>query len=70
MYIELDDQNWVYFVYKNSMMQTLCSNKNYNDIVQGLKPEERKMKGGAGERGYTFIMSPESKKKKFVSSFK
>ena len=70
MYIELDGQNWVYFVYKNSMMQTLCSNKEYNDIVQALKPEDRKMKGGAGEKGYTFIMAPESKKKKFVAKFK
>jgi len=69
MYIEFDKNTWVYFVYKNSMMQTLSSNSNYNKIVQELKPEERKQKVGLGEKGYTFIMSPESKKKKFVAKF-
>ncbi len=70
MYLEFDKDNWVYFTYKNSMMQTLSSNKEYNKIVQELKPDERKQKVGLGEKGYTFIMSPESKKKKFVSKFK
>jgi len=69
MYIEMDKNTWVYFVYKNSMMQTLSSDENYNTIVQGLKPDERKQKVGMGEKGYTFIMSPESKKKKFVAKF-
>ncbi|WP_430816022.1 hypothetical protein [Carboxylicivirga sp. RSCT41] len=69
MYLEFDADNWVYFTYKNSMMQTLSSNSAYNSIVQELKPEERKQKVGLGERGYTFIMAPESKKKKFLSRF-
>ncbi|MBR8534605.1 hypothetical protein KDU71_03465 [Carboxylicivirga sediminis] len=70
MYIEFDANTWVYFVYKNSMMQTLSSNSNFNSIVQELKAEDRKQKVGLGERGYTFIMAPESKKKKFVAGFK
>ncbi len=70
MYIEFDANTWVYFVYKNSMMQTLSSNSNFNSIVQTLKADERKQKVGLGERGYTFIMAPESKKKKFVARFK
>jgi len=69
MFVEFDDNTWVYFVYKNSMMQTLSSNSAYNDLVQSLKPDERKQKVGLGEKGYTFIMAPESKKKKFVAKF-
>ncbi|MCU4157395.1 hypothetical protein J1N10_15570 [Carboxylicivirga sp. A043] len=69
MYIEFDAETWVYFTYKNSMMQTLSSNSVYNSIVQELKAEERKQKVGLGEKGYTFIMAPESKKKKFVVKF-
>ncbi len=69
MYIEFDKETWVYFVYKNSMMQTLSSDANYNEIVQQLKPEDRKQNVGIGEKGYTFIMSPESKKKKFVAKY-
>jgi hypothetical protein len=69
MYIEFDAETWVYFVYKNSMMQTLSSTSTYNSIVQELKPDERKQKVGLGEKGYTFNLAPESKKKKFVSKF-
>ena len=54
MYIEFDENTWVYFTYKNNMMQTLSSNKEYNQIVQALKAEDRKQKGEA----FTFIMSP------------
>jgi hypothetical protein len=70
MYIEFDANNWVYFVYKNSMMQTISSNSSFNSIVQELKAEDRKQKVGLGEKGYTFIMAPESKKKKFVARFR
>ncbi|MCU4175146.1 hypothetical protein [Carboxylicivirga sp. N1Y90] len=70
MYIEFDNNTWVYFTYKNSMMQTLSSNKQYNNLVQALKSDERKQKVGLGEKGFTFILSPESKKKRFLSGFK
>ncbi|WP_430811816.1 MULTISPECIES: hypothetical protein [unclassified Carboxylicivirga] len=70
MYLEFDEQTWVYFVYKNSMMQTLCSNPEYNTIIKELDADDRKQKVGLGEKGYTFIMAPESKKKKFVARFK
>ncbi len=69
MYIEFDADNWVYFTYKNGMMQTLSSNKEYNTIVQALKADERKQKVGIGEKSFTFIMAPESKKKRFLSRF-
>nr|WP_319398049.1 hypothetical protein [uncultured Carboxylicivirga sp.] len=65
MYIEFDDNSWVYFTYKNNMMQTVSSNKEYNQKVQGLKADERKQKGEA----YTFIMAPESKKARFLKRF-
>ncbi|MBS2097704.1 hypothetical protein [Carboxylicivirga linearis] len=65
MYIEFDENTWVYFTYKNNMMQTLSSNKEYNQIVQALKAEDRKQKG----KPFTFIMSPESKKARFLKRF-
>lgn len=69
MYIEFDENNWVYYTYKNNMMQTLSSNKEYNTIVQALKADDRKQKVGLGEKSFTFIMAPESKKKRFLSHF-
>ncbi|WP_439185650.1 hypothetical protein [Carboxylicivirga taeanensis] len=70
MYIEFDANTWVYFGYKNSMMQTLSSNSSYNTIVQTLNSDDRRQKGGFGDKGYTFIMAPDSKKDNFVASFK
>ena len=67
MYLEFDSENWVYFSYKNSMMQTLSSSPEYNTMVQGLKAEERKLKVGIGEKSYSFILAPDSKKKRFLS---
>ena len=69
MFIELDKDNWFYFSYKSGMMQTLSSDGQYNTIVQGLKADERKQKVGLGEKSFSFIMAPESKKKRFLTNF-
>nr|WP_321410637.1 hypothetical protein [uncultured Carboxylicivirga sp.] len=69
MYIEFDENTWVYFTYKNGMMQTLSSNKEYNQIVQALKADDRKQNVGIGEKSFTFIMAPESKKSRFLDRF-
>jgi hypothetical protein len=47
-------------------MQTLSSNKAYNSAVQLLKPEERKMNTKLGEKPFSFIMAPDSKKNRFL----
>lgn len=66
MYVEVDEKTWFYFGYRASLMQTLSSNDEYNSLVQVLKPEERKMKTGLGEKPFSFIMAPDSKKTRFL----
>lgn len=67
-YLEVDDQ-WFYFAYKNGTMHTLSSVKEFNTLVQQLKPEERKFKGGIGGKSSIYILSPDSKRKRFLQNF-
>lgn len=66
LYIEADPKTWFYFGYKATLMQTLSSNAEFNSAVQLLKPEERKQKTKIGEKTFSFIMAPDSKKNRFV----
>lgn len=67
-YLEVDDQ-WFYFAYKNGTMHTLSSVKEFNTLIQQLKPEERKFKGGIGGKSSIYILSPDSKRKRFLQKF-
>ncbi len=66
-YMEAGDQ-WFYFSYKNGTMYVLSSVKDFNTLVQQLKPEERKFKG-AGGKSSIYILSPDSKRKRFIQRF-
>jgi hypothetical protein len=69
LYIEADANNWFYFSYKNGTMHTLSSNPEYNKTVQALKAEDRKQKVKLGEKSFLFILSPESKRARFLKAF-
>jgi hypothetical protein len=69
LYIEPAKDVFFFFSYRSGMMQTLSSNKDYNLNVQTLKPEERKLKTGMGEKPYTFILAPESRMKRLFKAF-
>ncbi|MFT3738300.1 MAG: hypothetical protein QM786_06050 [Breznakibacter sp.] len=66
LYIEAGPETWFYFGYKATLMQILSSNAEFNSTVQLLKPEERKQKTKIGEKTFSFIMAPESKKNRFI----
>lgn len=68
-YVEPAEQTYFFFSYRNGMMQTRSSNAEYNSNVQTLKPEERKMKTGMGEKSYSFILAPESRLKRLLKAF-
>ncbi|MGV8828603.1 MAG: hypothetical protein ACWA6U_09805 [Breznakibacter sp.] len=67
-YLEVDDQ-WFYFAYKNGTMHALSSVKEFNTLLQQLKPEDRKFKGGLGGKSSIYILSPDSKRKRFLQKF-
>ena len=66
-YMEANDQ-WFYFSFKNGTMYVLSSVKDFNTLVQQLKPEERKFKGSSGKSS-VYILSPDSKRKRFLQRF-
>ncbi len=66
MFLKFDDNNWYYFNYANSLMQAVSSDEAFNTIIKTLKPDKRRNEGEKGQKGYTFILSTEKKKKDFV----
>lgn len=70
IYIELDENTWYYFAFRNGLMQVLSSNKEWNTLVQTIKMEERKLKSGIGEKPYSFILASEGKKNSFLKRMK
>ncbi len=66
LYIQADSETWFYFAYKNGLMQTLSSNAQFNALIQTLNTDERKTKVKTGEKPFTFILAPDSKKNRFL----
>jgi hypothetical protein len=66
MYLKFDDNLWYYFNYANSLMQAISSDEVFNTNIKALKPDKRRSDGEKGQKGYTFILSTEKKKKDFV----
>ncbi|MBC7411084.1 MAG: hypothetical protein H7331_01350 [Bacteroidia bacterium] len=66
MYLKFDDNLWYYFNYANSLMQSISSDEAFNTTIKTLKSDKRKSDGEKGQKGYTFILSTEKKKKDFV----
>ncbi len=68
MLLEAGEQ-WFFFSFKNGTMQILSSSKEFNTTLQQIKPEERKIKGGIGGKAYTYVLAPDSKRKRFLQNY-
>ncbi len=69
LFMRFDENNWVFYSYKGGMMQTVSSSELYNNTIQTLDADDRKLKTGLGEKSYTFILSPSSKLNRFLKKF-
>ncbi len=69
LFMQFDDKNWFFYSYKAGMMQTVSSSDIYNNTIQTLDSDERKLKTGLGEKSYTFILAPSSKLNRFLKKF-
>ena len=69
MYIQVTDDVYFFFSYRNGIMQTRSSVDAYNTHVQALKTDDRKLKTGLGEKPYSFILAPESRMKRLLRQF-
>ncbi len=67
--IRFDDDTWFYFSHRGEMMQTLSSVTEYNEAVKTLDEDKRKLKGGLGEKSFTYILAPASKLNRFSKKY-
>jgi len=68
--LEADKSTWFFFSYKNGIMYTLSSIPEYNDYIRESETETRKKKIKAGEKSFVYMISPESKKTRFLNSLR
>ncbi len=66
MLIEADKETWFFFSYKGGIMYTLSSIPEYNTYIRESKPEERKQKVRLGEKSFIYMISPDSKRSRFL----
>lgn len=70
MYLEINDNTWFFFTYRNGVMQVLSSVDDFNNTVTALKADERSNKGEKGEGPYSYMLSTKAKKQRFLSKVK
>ncbi len=52
--LQLDDNTWYYFTYKNEVMDACASDDNFNKQLQETKDDKRKFKGSKGEQDFEY----------------
>ncbi len=66
IYLEIDPNNWYFFSYTRGVMQAISSNDPFNNYIQELKPDKRKMEVTKGQEPYQFMLSTVRKKTDFL----
>lgn len=66
IYIEVDKFTWYFFSYQRGLLQTISSNKNYNDFITLMKPEKRIAKTKKEEPDFEFLLSTDRRKNDFL----
>ncbi len=69
LFMSFDKGTWFYFSYGRNIMYTLSSDQSYNDMVQTLDQDKRKLKTGIGDKPFSFILSQSSKLNRFIKRF-
>jgi len=69
MLIKATEEVYFFFGYRNGIMQTRSSIAEYNTNVQTLETDERVQQRLEGQRGYTFILAPESRVQQLLRRF-
>jgi hypothetical protein len=65
LYLQLTEGVWYFFSYANNILQVLSSNEEFNTVVKGLKPDQRKLSVDKGQAPYSYYLAAPSVMKKF-----
>ncbi len=69
IYLVLSDKNWYYFGYNPGSLQTVSSNRIYNNIVFELKPGDRKVKTRLGQTGFIYSLAADRRAQLFLRRY-
>jgi len=69
MYLEIDKSTWFFFEYHHGVMFVRSSDDEFNNILHEAKEDKRQFKDPLKKNPYSYIVSPRSKKTKFLKRF-
>jgi hypothetical protein len=69
IYIEVSDRDWFFFSYTREVMQVVSSFDEFNDFIDKMKDDKKKMKVGRRDTPYSFYLSSDTRKDIFVKRF-
>jgi hypothetical protein len=69
-YLQLTDELWFFFNYRNNILQTISSNLEYNDMIIKAQQDKNEMKRvDKAAKGFRYTISTDRKKKDFLRKF-
>lgn len=68
-YLDIDPRTYYYFGYTRGVMQTLSSNRFYDETIMNMKVRERKHKAEHNQESYLFLISTDQKKSVFYRRY-
>jgi len=69
LYLQPSKNNWFYFSYASNLMQAFSSLDEFNTMITKTKEKDRKTKPPGAKFTYTYALSNEKMKKKFIANF-
>lgn len=69
-YLQLTGQDWLFFNYRNNILEVLSSDISFNDIIISARKSKTEQKKASREaRGFTYTLAQERKKRDFLRKF-
>jgi len=70
IFLKADDNTWYYFGYTREVMQAISSNRDFNNLLRVLKPEQRQVKPPRkGMPGYIYMVASDTKISQFLRHY-
>lgn len=70
IHIQADPDTWFFYSYNNGKMLILSSSDSFNETIQRLDIDDRKMKTGLGQDNYVFQLGSNNRLGHFMDFFK
>jgi hypothetical protein len=70
VYLQMDEQTWYYFSYSRGVLQSISSNREYNELLTSLNENQRRLKVRSGETSYIYMVAVARKLDSFLRRFR